>query len=108
MSDLIPFKSGMDVVEYGQTAIEEIDDIQDLKNIDIKANALQAREPKEVWNALFSVASHCRRKAGSILADPEFERAQQGDNQYGSNTLLLADLGVDKMEASRWMALSVF
>jgi N6-adenosine-specific RNA methylase IME4 len=89
--------------------VDEVKAIRD-KAMAMKLYAAQAKDMELIAHAT-EIKLRAERRAGELLAD--MPRAKVGDNQFkrlgGSNSALLPrldDLGVSKMESSRWQKLA--
>src|SRR5262245_52619760 len=100
----------------------EVDEVKDVRD---KAEALrlylrQAGESMEMQNAVAEIKLRAERRAGELLAEMEKNRGTAGTgdanigNSTGGHTMLppvndrptLADLGISKMQSSRWQQIA--
>ncbi len=105
------FETETDIVEFSETAVEPHRELPDLLDYSRKLAALHeiakaAKVDIPARNRIVACDALARRRAGAILADPGFERRRQNEGTRVSNSLLLTDLDLDKMESSRLMSLA--
>lgn len=66
----------------------------------IRVYIKSAGESLQAQNAAADIRLQCERKAGELLADMELKAGRPPEN--GNKPLPLADLGISKMQSSRW------
>lgn len=94
-------------ISAARTALAKASTLADVLTIRDKAEAIRvyvkaAAESLETQNAAAEIKLRAERKAGEMLAEMELHGSNQHGRKSHNVTSSLADLGITKMQSSRW------
>jgi hypothetical protein len=101
--------SKLSIARRALIAAKSLNDVLDVCDMAaaIRAFAKAASESLEVQNAASDLRLSAERKAGEMLAKMELAGRGGGDTKSSNSVLLgLTDIGITKMQSSRWQLVS--
>ena len=111
MNDLKYFNAARSALMQAKN-IDEVKDIRD-KAEAMRAYAKQAGDSSEMQNMCAEIKLRAERRGGELLREMEKNKGGWANKESCSNIVLpqddlpkLADLGIDKMQSSRWQAIA--
>lgn len=112
---IVPAKSNQNplaVLDRAYLAIEQAQSLDELKEIRDQAEAARhyvkaAKMTTAMANRCAEIRIRAERKAGEMIrANPQIRQGGDRKSKYHDDTLKLDDLGISKLQSSRWQKLA--